>query len=173
MTDPVNIRGLPELLRKLDRPEWVEKPMGAFLDRWRFAVQRQAVANFKRGPGGWIDTGGTRQSITSERDDAALPVWARVGSNKDTARWGEYGTGLLSEDPESAHRRYFPPPAALQRWATKHGMDPFLVARAIYRKGGTEPRRFLRDAAKSTDGDVPRYLGLMAREIETEASRGA
>src|SRR5215217_5791643 len=131
MSEPIRIHGIPELLRKLDHPEWVGGPMGAFLDRWRFAVQRQAVANFTRGPGGWIDTGATRQSITSERDTDAMPAWARVGSNKDTARWGEFGTGLLSEDPESSRRRYFPPPAALAPWAAKKGLDPFLVARSI------------------------------------------
>ncbi len=170
--EPLTLEGVPELIRKLENPVWAYKPAGAFLDRWRFSTQRKAVANMKRGPGGWIDTGGTRQSLTSERDNSPLPQWAKVGSNKPTARWGEYGTGLLSEDPESPKRRYFPPPSAFDRWAPKHGMTPFMAALSIYKKGGTEPRRFLRDAAEATEQDIPKYLGLMAKEIEMEASRG-
>lgn len=169
---PTTIHGMNELIRKLEHPNWAYGPMGNLLDRWRLSTQRGAVANMKRGPGGWVDTGETRRSLTSERDAATPPIWARVGSNLKKARWGEYGTGLLSDDPESSHRRYFPPPAALDRWAKKHGFaSGWVVANAIYRKGGTEPRHFLRDASEASKAKIPGWLSTMSKEIEAEASR--
>ena len=173
MSDNIRLIGEDELRRKLSNPSWVTGPLGEFFDKWRFATQRQAVANIKRGRGGWLDTGGTRQSITSERDEGTIPQYARVGSNKPTARWGEFGTGLLSEDPEATRKRHWPPSAALEPWARKHGTTGFLVARAIGLRGGLAPRRFLRDAAETTEPKITGWLAQAARDIETEASRGA
>lgn len=181
--DYVEIKGLPELLRKLNTPEWTSDPMGRFLDRWRFKVQRKTVANFKRGPkNGWIDTGLTRRSTASERDNGLYPEWARVGSNQKSFRWGDFGTGLLSEDPESAKRRYFPPYGAgsnIADWVRRRKpkdsegnlLTPYEVARGIWRRGGHAPRRYLRNAVKATRKEIPHYLGLMAKEIEAEASK--
>ena len=176
MSERETIHGFNTLLRKLKYPTWAAKPMGAFLDRWRFATERGAKGNIKRGPGGWLWKGGTRRSLTSERDQSTFPHWARVGSNLDTARWGEYGTGLLSEDPESKHTRHWPPAAALEPWARAHGFGPgggFLVARVIGRRGGLAPRRFLRDAAEASEKRIPSWLAMAAKEIEREASAGA
>lgn len=167
----VEIRGIPELLRKLDNPEWVAGPMGALLDRWRFATQRKAVGNIKRGPGGWLDTGDTRRSLTSERDQSGFPVWAKVGSNKDTARIGEYGAGKLSDDPNPRPWRA-PSAAELGPWAQRKGLNPFAVSRSMARRGGIAPRRFLRDAADTTEKHIPAFVKTMAREIEEAASRG-
>lgn len=173
MSDPVRIHGLPDLLKKLDAGLGVPEAAAGLLDRWRFFVERRAKGNIKRGSGGWLWHGGTRRSITSERDQSHFPTSARAGSNLDTARWGEFGTGLLSEDPESAGRRYFPPPQALEPWARAHNWNPYLLARHIYQKGGTEPRRFLRNAADEAERQIPGWLGGMARDIERTAGRAA
>jgi hypothetical protein len=115
MAGSIEIRGLPELLRKLDADKLAGKPAANLLNRWRLSTEADA----KRGAPVW--KGLTRQSITSEIDDGTFPRSARVGSNVDQARWAEYGTGLLSEDPESAHQRYFPPAEPLEAWAVAHG----------------------------------------------------
>lgn len=162
--ESIEVRGLPELLRKLDPAKLAGKPAQNFLNRWRFSTEADA----KRGVPVW--KGLTRQSLTSEIDEGAFPRSARVGSNQPTARWMEYGTGLLSEDPESSHRRYFPPPAALDEWALAHGfLSGGQVAAIIWRKGGTEPRRFLRTAAENSTGKIPSFLTQMAKEIEAGA----
>ena len=51
MTEDARIVGLPELAKKLERPEWVWIPARHFLEKWGSSVQRQSVANFSRGPG--------------------------------------------------------------------------------------------------------------------------
>lgn len=193
MSEPVRITGLPELYDKLENPEWAYKPARALFDRWRQLVQREAVKNAPR----W--RGHLRRSITSERDRRTFPQWARVGTNAPYAKPVEFGTGLLSDAPDSGHRRYFPPPAALDAWAIAHGFHTersataarsavgllgsdrqttaagtygVLVSQIIWRRGGTKPRRFLRDAADEGEKKLPELLELMAAEIEAEASRG-
>lgn len=171
MMPSLRLVGDTVLIEKLHNPAWVHGPARRFLDRWGIETASAARANIGSGPGGWLDSGQTRASITNETDESAFPKYARVGSNLNKARWGEYGTGLLSEDPDSKHERYFPPPAALEDWALRHGfMSGGEVAFLIWKKGGTEPRRFLRDAAKESAGKIDGYLGIMAKEIEAEAS---
>jgi len=182
------LEGLEELILKLKHPVWVAVPMRGLLDSWRFKVQRQAVANMKRGKGGWVDTGETRKGITSAIDDAALPLWARAGSNLDKARWGEYGTGKLSEDPESDKGPHWPPPEELQVWALKHGFKDDVdkegnpvgniwrtaggkVSKAIGIRGGLEPRRFLRDATDEIEKQIPALIDAAIAQIEAEAER--
>lgn len=190
MSDHGKIIGFEELQRKLRNPTWASGPAGRFLDRWRFSVERGAKANIKRGIGGWLWTGNDRRSLTSERDQSGFPLWARVGSNSKTIRWGELGTGLLSEDPQSSKRRYFPPPAALDKWAIAHGFHSgsaqgatagaaaspgtygYLVARMIWLRGGTKPRRFLRNAVADAEKRIPGWLGTAAKAMEREASAG-
>lgn len=168
------LHGSDALIRKLRYPTWAAGPAGRFLDRWRFSTERQAKANIKRGPGGWLWKGHTRRSLTSERDTATFPHWARVGSNLQTARWGEFGTGLKSEDPESSKKRHWPPykSPGIQKWAREHNQNPYLLARKIGRRGGLEPRRFLRNAVKDSERRIPGWLAQASREMEIEASRG-
>lgn len=171
--------GIKELDDKLRDPQWAIVPIREFFDKWRLTTQRTAVANVIRGPGGWIDTGKTRQSLTSETDTAEFPQYARVGSNLMKTRWGEYGTGLLSEDPESSHKRHWPPSAALDKWAKKkkiqdkHNPERILtgkdIARIIGIRGGLAPRRFLRNAVRDTEPKIDRWVEEMARAIERAA----
>lgn len=164
------LHGSADFIRKMRYPKWAAGPAGRFLDRWRFSVERGAKANIKRGPGGWLWKGHDRRSLTSERDQAFFPHWARVGSNSRTLRWGEFGTGLKSEDPTATKKRHWPPSSALDPWARAHSTTGFLVARAIGRRGGLEPRRFLRDAVKDSERRIPGWLATAAREMEREAS---
>lgn len=187
MSERVVLIGEAELQRKLKAKLGTPKAARDLFDTWRFEIERDWKSKVVRGPGGWLWKGGDRRSITSERDQSDMPKWARVGSNSKTLRFGEYGTGLLSEDPESTHRRYFPPPAALDEWAIQHGFrvgslagargdiasSPgtygYIVAMMIYKAGGTKPRRFGRDAAEAAAGKIDGWLDDAARTIETTA----
>lgn len=178
----LELHGIHELIRKLNRPDWTQRPTQRFLDNWRYFTQHRAVRNMKRGKGGWIDSGDTRRSITSQRDTSAMPYWARVGSNKPQARWGELGTGRLSVDPKSRKQAYFPPPLALQNWAIRHGFKDSpnaagsiwrtaggKVSRIIHQQGGTEPRFFLRDAFNDSKKQMPKFLNQWADDLGREA----
>ena len=169
MSEPTHVIGFEHLEDVLEHPHWATEPLGALLDKWAGVVQRGTVRRFKRGPGGWIDTTASRRSVTSERDQGTFPKWARVGSNLDTFRWGELGTGLLSEDPKSKRQRHWPPVKAVTPWAKKRKLNPYLVARAIGLRGGLEPRRYLRTARDEAEPKIPGWLNQMARAIERAA----
>jgi hypothetical protein len=167
MSGGIIIHGEEDLQRRLSKNLGAPQAAKFFFDSWRFDTQRSWMANFTRGPGGWIWKGTTRQSITSEADTSAFPTWAKVGSNLDTARWGEFGTGLLSIDPDSAHRRYFPPPAALDAWAKDHGFaSGYQVAFGIWKKGGTAPRGYGQKAVDASVGKIDGWLSSAAKMIE-------
>lgn len=180
MSDESKVIGFEHLEKVLEHPTWVTEPLAGFFDKWRYFVQRSTVRKFKRGPGGWINKAEDRRSITSERDMAIFPQWARAGSNSKTFRFGEFGTGLLSEDPKSSRRRHWPPAAPLDPWAKRKKIprrdnpEKFLtgkdIAAIIGLRGGLEPRRYLRSSRDEAQQKIPGWLNQMASAVERAAA---
>lgn len=85
-----------------------------------------------------VDTGRLRSSIVSQVRSVNFPrrVEGVVSSNVEYAPHMEYGT---------EHNK-MPPIAALQGWARRHGLNAFLVARAILRRGGLKGRFYFKQA---------------------------
>lgn len=170
--DDAQHHGFDELAAKLEHPTWAYIPVQNLFTKWALFVQRRTVANMKRGKGGWVWKAETRQSVTREVDPSPLPQYARVGSNKAKFRWGEFGTGLLSEDPASSKKRHWPPAHALDKWAIEHGFDDGAqVARIIGMRGGLKPRRYLRTAFKDSQDQLPGWLKQAAGELQQLASQ--
>src|SRR5512135_1298247 len=71
-----------------------------------------------------VDIGRLRASIVPEVRQRDRIVVGIVGSNVVYAPYQEFGT-----------RPHWPPLAALEVWARRHGLTAFLVARAISRRG--------------------------------------
>lgn len=157
------VKGLDKLESRLSEPDWIEKPAGSLLRKWRDDVRAYVVEHVP------VWRGESKAEFESEQDTAKFPLWARVFSNSPQARWMEYGTGLLSDDPKSAHRRYFPNILGITPWSLDHGLVPYLVAKGIYDRGGIAPRHYFRDAEAHADANLNRYLGAFAREIESAA----
>lgn len=78
-----------------------------------------------------VDTGRLRASITPEVRLSGNNVLGVVGSNVTYAPFVELGT-----------KPHWVPAGALAGWARRHNMNPYVVARAIARRG-TQPVRFL------------------------------
>ena len=81
-----------------------------------------------------VDTGRLRNSIAYEVQPTGDGVVAKVGTGVVYARYVEEGTAP-----------HFPPVSAVAGWANRHGIEPFLVARAIARHG-TKARPYLKPA---------------------------
>lgn len=170
MANAMKLIGEADLNRKLEKKLATPAAARFLFDSWRQYVQPAWMSKFTRGPGGWIWKGASRQSATSERDMSDFPRWARVGSNLPTARWGELGTGLLSIDPESSHRRYFPPPSAMEAWAKDRGFESgWAAANAIYKAGGTAPRGWLKASFNEAVPKIDGWLSGAAQLIEKTA----
>ena len=106
-----------------------------------------------------VDTGRLRASITPAVAREANEVIGVVGSNVEYAPYMEFGTGPAG-DPAVPHKAsHWPPAAALDVWASRHGMPSgALVARAIGRRGGLRARRYLRDAFDQNEARVRQIL---------------
>ena len=126
----VEIQGLIETQRKLEQvaAEVHGTPIVNAMKDATLLVQRGAKINAP------VDTGRLRASITPEIRTMGNEVQGVVGSNVAYAPFMELGT-----------RPHWPPIAALEVWAQRHGTTAFLVARAIARKG-TKAREFLKKA---------------------------
>lgn len=105
-----------------------------------------------------VDEGRLRASITADVRDEGSAIVGVIGSNVEYAPYMEHGTGLLADEGGSG--RHNPPPSALAGWASRHGLNPYAVARAIAKRGGLKPRRFFRDAIESSGfaSTVERYV---------------
>ena len=98
--------------------------------------------------------GRLRASITPDITTEGKNVVGRVGSKVHYAPYMELGTGTFAGRP-----RHFPPPSALKGWARSKGLNAYVVARAIGRRGGLRPRRFLQRAMEQNRGQIKTLLG--------------
>lgn len=116
-------RKAEQVMRDLHGSPMVEAMRNAAL-----IVQRDAMVNAP------VDTGRLRASITPDVRMAGNDVIGVVGSNVIHAPFMELGT-----------RPHWPPISALETWARRHGMNAYVVARAIARRG-LKARRYLQRA---------------------------
>lgn len=106
-----------------------------------------------------VDTGRLRGSITrAVRSVGIAPVRTLqgvVGTNVVYAKFMEEGTGIFA-----GHSRVkMPPVQALQRWASRHGTSAFVVAFAIFKRGGLEPREYFKAAVDKNENKIVDMLG--------------
>lgn len=150
----IRIEGLEEAVAKLT-PQRANGPINRFLDRGASYIQSRARENAP------VDTGRLRSSIGVNSPSDRM---REIGANTDYAEYVEKGT--------SAH---FPPPAALEGWALRHGFSGpnagFLAARAISRSG-TKPQPYMRPAAEAGESFVKTLVPTLAAELEAAYSGG-
>lgn len=97
-----------------------------------------------------VDTGRLRSSISPAVEVAGKRVLGIVGSNVKYAPFVEMGT-----------KPHYPPLAALEKWANRHGISAYLVQRAIGKRG-TKARPFLKPAFEA---NVQRIINLIGQTV--------
>lgn len=108
-----------------------------------------------------VDTGRLRSSIKADVSQTSFPfrgVSGVVGTNVAHGLFMEEGTGT----PAGHAPVKMPPIEALQGWARRHGVNARVVALAIFRRGGLEPRRFF---AKSLEKNERRIIELFDGKV--------
>ena len=149
----VKIEGLEQLRAKLTSSR-VDGPVNRFLDRGAIFIQGAAR---RHAP---VDQGRLRNSIgveTSGRRER------RIGPNAEHGPFVEMGT-----------RPHFPPPAALEGWARRHGFGPgggFLVAKKIAATG-TKAQPYMRPAAEEGEAFIRPQVAVLAAEVEAAYAGG-
>jgi len=151
----IQVPDLEKVIRKLG-PELISGSVGDFLKRSVITVQGKARM---KAP---VDTGLMRSDIKFEVDSAQPPTWGKVGTSVFYAPYQEFGTGIFV-----GKGFHWPPGQALGLWAERHGFDSgYQVARIIGRKGGLEPRRFMRGGLEESLSAIKGFLAELGREIQ-------
>jgi hypothetical protein len=105
--------------------------------------------------------------ITYEVDKQPFPTFVRVGTigkgGANYAAYMEFGTGLRHDHPNWPRKPHIVPPMALGPWAARKSrggedFNPFTIARAITRRGGLKPRRYMRNPFEANQTKYVRYL---------------
>lgn len=142
----IELHGLENLQRKLD---------SAFTAPIRDALRRSVEAIRKevrvRTP---VDTGALRDSFTAKIDPSTRPMWGEVRSSLPYSRPVEFGT-----------RPHYPPVHALTGWASRRGVNPYALQRAIGKRG-TKGAFMVRDGVRTAVSHVRAAFEHAARVIE-------
>ena len=151
----INPREFEQLRAKLASDEMSRGPAREFVSRSAQFLRGEIV---KRTP---VDTGRLRSSMAVALQDEGLT--AIVGSNVQYAPHVEFGT-----------RPHWPPLAAMQPWASRHGFGTgkkgaFLVARAISRKG-TRARRMFQQGMAASEPFIAAEAAHLLQNIGKEFS---
>lgn len=149
MTVIIELKGLDEAISSLTR---INGGIRATDEPMRQATLLVAGDAKRNAP---VDTGVLRASITPGVESRNNTTTGVVGSNVVYAPMMELGT-----------RPHWPPLAALETWARRHGTTAFVVARAIARRG-LKARLFLRHALEDNQSRIVRLFDDYIRRVIT------
>ena len=142
------IEGLDELVKKLEPNQLLGTGLNKFFNK--AALETEARVKEKTP----VDMGRLRADINHEIDSAAVPQWARIGTNTAYAPFVEYDT-----------KPHFPPIDAITPWADRHGIDPFLVALAIAKKG-TKGAHMFEQGLEAASSRFSEFASELGNDIE-------
>lgn len=151
----VEVKGLDRLQATLRASTLVVRPLRTFMEAVLFTVEAAAKPLIPR------DTAYLSRSLQTR----VTELEGTLGTNAPHAL---YVHGR-PPNPPARSRPHWPPIAAVTPWARRHGMDPFVVARAISRKG-TKLIPFLTMAVKQSAPAIGALVRKMANDIERKAS---
>jgi len=126
-----------------------------------------------------INQGNLRASINAQvnQDPATAYVESSVGTNLFYAPYMEFGTGLVHDHPSWGRKRHVLSYKALLGWAkNKTGGNPaqvtgfaIAVAKAIMKRGGLLPKRFLRGSLQRLEPRIVADTKSIVADIKREA----
>jgi hypothetical protein len=156
---PVTLRleGADELERALlNSPAVLRTTQQQAMTRSLLLIEADARRNVRQ------DTRRLMNSISHRQSSSPRGLVGEVGPS---ARYGLH--------VERGTRPHWPPRAALEGWARRHGVPVFVVQRAIARRG-TKARPFLLPAFRKNAGAIVRlFAAAGARAVATLGTGGA
>ena len=149
----IEIKGLKELKRKVRDPRLLGDPLRT---AFRSSIDMLARRTESGTP---VDRGDLKRGIKKEMDKSPLPKWARI--------FTKVAHGIFVERGTKPHFPPFGPGSSLAKWSRRHNIVPFLVARAISRRG-TKGHHMFENALVKGQGDLRRIFERAARDIERQ-----
>ena len=145
----VEVKGLIELQRKMEqmvKDVHGEPILNAMRDS-TLQLQRDARIFAP------VDTGRLRASIIPTIRSTPASVEGVIGTNVEYAPYMEFGT-----------RPHFPPIAALQVWADRHGVNVYYLAKLIGARG-LEARKYMQKSFEKNKSAIERRFERAIAEI--------
>jgi hypothetical protein len=128
-------KGLTELAKDLGDAQRATAPeLHKAMETSLLLIERDARSHVRQ------DTRALMGSISHSIKQRGSSIEGKVGPSKDYGYFVEYGRKPGKQ----------PPIAAVEGWARRHGISPFLVARAIGRKG-TKAKPFMAPALEKNE----------------------
>lgn len=103
-----------------------------------------------------VDTGRLRSSWTGQvslRRGRTKGLRGAAGTNVKYAPYMNFGTGL-----PAGKKRHVVTAEHVRQWARRHKANPYAVARAITKRGGLKPLRFIEKTIKSKTASVNKII---------------
>jgi hypothetical protein len=148
----LDVKGMATLKKKLD-PDNLVNP--AILDVLNEAAEVGVSVAKSKAP---VDTGALKRSITGKVQYPSATVFSPL----DYASHVEYGT----RGGAPTGRRY-PPVSALRGWASRHGINPWVLMYKIGREG-TKAQPFIKPASDAINAKLP----LLVRDAAKAIAKG-
>jgi hypothetical protein len=142
----IQVTGARELQKALaEAPKTLERRVGVTMARSVLRIERAAKQNLAQR--GRTDTRRLMNSITSTVQGGLHAPGGLVGKIGPSVRYGLY----VHQGRRPGGR--MPPIRAIEGWARRHGIEPFLVARSIA-QNGIEPAPFMAEAFEEWEEDI-------------------
>lgn len=165
------IKGANELKQKLEQVarDVHGVPMFNTMRKATLMVTRSAKINLSTPTTGvkfpTVNSGQLRNSITPEVYTKNNILRGVVGSNLKQAPFMELGTGIPAGRP-----KHVPPIAVLERWVSQKNrggkkLNAYLVQRAIAKRGGLMPRKYLQRAFNDNKSEIEDMFGKTVKGI--------
>lgn len=151
----IEVRGVDRLQAVLRTSTLIAKPLRTFMEAALFTVESEAKPIIPR------DTGYLGRSLQTQ-------ITGTVGTLRTNAPHALYVHGR-PPNPPARSRPHWPPIAAITPWARRHGVSPYVLARAIARRG-TKLVPFLTLAVKQSAPAIAGLVRRLAIDIERKAS---
>lgn len=146
----IKVDGLDELKSAFKRsPEIVKKEIDDAIRKTLLTIQAKSTPKIP------VDTGFLRNAWSTRFGTLS-------GELENTAKYASF-----IHDGTNPH---WPPMDAIERWANRHGIPPFLVARSISQKG-TKGKPFLDDAVRESESDANRFFETALTKITEQLAK--
>lgn len=158
----LKVEGVEDVRRALQRAgSLIRMAMIGLVSETALGIQRDAKENAP------VDTGRTRASIQTAAWEGGLSQEVWVGA--ESGLYQDRGTG--TENLDGPRPRHHPPSDALKRWCARHGLRglEYVIARAIYKRGGLRPRPFFTPAVEKYEKGYSQEAARILRKAIEEA----
>jgi len=149
----------------------------ATFDKYNKSVVEKVKGVLRLGAG-WVQAG-AKLRVKNEKLRASIGIHEKSGGATQLIAPGgkrsiggmvEHGIGAQGRSYTSGKPIYPSPVGDLKKWALRHGLNPYAVARNIHKRQGIGPKPFLQPAYLATMDAISREADRAIKDVTTEVN---